>query len=628
VTGHRPTLRISALRAAARRLLGRSPRAILRTLRIAWVKYRTGGIEPLLQQVRDAPNADEHDAAFQQWIARNTPGPADLARFAEDAATLPWRPRISVVTPVYNTDPPYLRACIDSVRSQVYPEWELCLCDDASPSEETRAVLREYGDDPRIKVRFLERNAGISAASNAALELATGEFVALLDHDDELTPDALYQVARFLNEHRDADMVYSDEDKLDLAGRRCDPYFKPDWSPEHFLCTMYTCHLMVVRRSLLTDAGGFRQGYEGAQDYDLVLRLMERTRRIFHLPRILYHWRKLPGSAASTNAAKPWALDSGRKALEDYVRRGGAGAEVLPGCAPGVFRMKFQIRGEPLVSIVIPTRGTGDLLVQCLTSLAAHTAYRRTEVIVVADQPISDAALHALQPLNARVIHAIQDAGVPGAAGSETRGPEFNFSRKINVGARGAKGYHLLLLNDDVEAIEGEGEWLSAMLEYSQQEEIGAVGAKLVYPDGRLQHVGILLGVCGTAAHAFHQHGGSTVGYASSALRPGNFSAVSAACMMTRRAVFDALGGFDERLPVDFNDVDYCLRARQAGYRTVFTPYAQLVHHEAASTGRRFPDESSAELIRQRWGAVLDCDPYYNPNLTRHFPDYRLPSTS
>lgn len=576
---------------------------------MALYRVRHEGVGALIQQVRDAPNHEDHAAVYVRWVARNTPGPDELSRMADGVAALAWQPRISVVTPVYNTDPRYLRACIESVRAQVYPHWELCLCDDASQREDTRAVLREYDGDARIKVRFLDRNSNISAASNGALEMATGDYIALLDHDDELTPDALFHVAAFLNAQPGADMVYSDEDKLDTSGGRCDPYFKPDWSPEHFLGTMYTCHLMVVRHAVLKEIGGFREGYEGAQDYDVVLRLMERTDRIHHLPRILYHWRKLAGSAASANAAKPWALDAGRRALEDRVRRNGGGAEVHPGAAPGLFRIKYAVRDQPLVSILIPTRGTGPLLARCVRSIAAHTTEHRIEVIVVADGPLAPDARAALEPMRARIL----DYRAPGP---------FNFSHKINAAAAAAAGDHLLLLNDDVEVIE-DG-WLAAMLEYSQQEPIGAVGAKLLYPDDSIQHAGIILGVRGVAAHAFHQHRGESAGYASSAVRVGNFSAVSGACMMTRRDVFRRAGGFDETFPTDFNDVDYCLRLGRLGYRIVFTPYARLVHHESATFGARMPDPAGAAEMRRRWGPVIEADPYYHPNLTREFPDYRL----
>lgn len=610
---------LSVVRSAARRLIvDRTPREIVRTLRVALHRLHHEGLGALIQQVRDAPNPEEQARAYAQWVERNTPGAEDLARLAAEAAALPWRPLISVITPVYNTDAQYLRACIESVRAQVYPEWELCLCDDASRRDDTKAVLREYESEPRIKVRYLERNGGISLATNAALELASGEFIAMLDHDDELPPDTLFRVAQHLNAHPDADMMYSDEDKLDASGNRCDPYFKPGWSPEHFLTCMYTCHLMVVRRSALDAAGRFRAGYEGAQDYDLVLRLMHLTDRIHHVPRILYHWRKLPGSTASAGMAKPWAQDAGKLAVEDYVRRMGLEADVLPGGATGLFRVRRRIRGRPLVSIVVPTAGrlrsvdgkTIDLLAAGIRSVITKTSYDHYEFVIAADEAgVLPSTLEALDGSTHTVL-ALRAAG------------PFNFSRKVNTAVAAARGEHVVLFNDDLQVIEPE--WMTAMLEYSQDRGIGAVGAKLLYPDGRLQHVGMVLGVAGIAAHAFHQHPGTSTGYSSSAVCVRNYSAVTAACLMSRRDVFDRVGGFDEHFPVDFNDVDYCLRIRNAGYRIVFTPYARLYHYESASFGPRTQDAAGADEMRRRWGAVIDEDPYYNPNLTREFPDYRI----
>ena len=579
-------------------------------------RARRAGLVSALRVAHDA-SAGQEAERYAKWCSSTSPTAADLERMAEEARGLPFQPRIDIVTPVYNTDPKWLRACIESVRAQVYPHWRLCLADDASTSAATVAVLREYESDPRISIVRLEHNSHISAASNAALGKATGEFVALLDHDDELTPDALFHVAKFLNAEPHADLVYSDEDKLDLTGSRCDPYFKPDWSPDHFLTCMYTCHLMVVRRSLLEEIGGFRRGYEGAQDYDLVLRLMERTRSIHHIPRILYHWRKLPESTASAGLAKPWAMDAGRLALEDYIKRNDLRAEVLPGPAPGVFRVKRAIRGTPLVSIVIPTAGRlrregtreFDLLASCIHSIRQLTSWHQYELIIVAEPA-------GLQPTTLAALEGVRHTVVT------DEGAGFNFSRKINLGASHAQGDHLVLLNDDVEVTDPA--WLSSMLEQSQDPGIGAVGAKLLYPDGRLQHIGMVLGVGGVAAHAFHQHPGAAPGYASSAVSIRNYSAVTAACLMTRRTVFEQVGGFDEALPVDFNDIDFCLRVRAAGFRIVFTPYAQLFHHESASVGPRDKRREDVELMRQRWAAMIDDDPYYNPNLTRDGADYRL----
>jgi O-antigen biosynthesis protein len=581
-------------------------------------RVRTDGFKPSLELLRATGIAVPDADAYARWIARHTRSENDLAALAASVATLPYQPLISVVVPVYNTDLQWLRACIESVRRQAYTNWELCICDDASTVPATVQMLREYEADERIKIRYASVNGGISAASNQALEMARGEFVALLDHDDELAPDALAEVVVHLNAHRDADVVYSDEDKLDLQGARCDVFFKPDWSPEYFLTCMYTCHLMVIRRELVMEVGGFRKGYEGAQDYDLLLRMMERTNRIEHIPRVLYHWRKLPQSTASAGLAKPWALDAGRLALEDYTRRNAIDAEVLPGGGHGLYRIRRAIRGKPLVSIVIPTAGRlrnvngvpVDLLANAIRSVVEKTSYREYELVLVADSAgVPSTTARALEGVRHQVVR-FERVGL------------FNFSAKVNAGAAASSGDHVLLFNDDLEVISPE--WLSAMLEYSQEAEVGAVGAKLLYPDGRLQHIGIVLGVAGLAAHAFHQHPGVSPGYAGSAIIARNYSAVTAACLMTRRAVFDAVGRFDERFPIDYNDIDYCLRLQRAGYRIVYTPWAQLYHHESASFGVRQQDTATLEEIRRRWSSVIDRDPYYNPNLTRDFPDYRI----
>lgn len=581
-------------------------------------QLRAGGLPGARGLIQRAGSAEHDTKAYARWIAARDRTPEDLRALQADVAALPHQPLISIITPVYNTDPKWLRACVESVRAQVYPRWELCLCDDASTSRATVAALAAFESDPRIRFTRLTTNSGISTASNAALATARGEFVALLDHDDELTPDALAEIVRFINARPDADVIYSDEDKLDLAGQRCEPCFKPDWSPEHFLHRMYTCHFTVVRRSLVTEVGGFRTGYEGAQDYDLMLRLAERTDRIAHLPRVLYHWRKLPQSTASAGQAKPWAQDAGKRALDDCVRRRGLDAEVVPGGAPGLFRIRRRIAGAPLVSIVIPTagrcrdvRGTPtDLLARAVRSIVERTGWPEYEFVIVADEAgLQPSSLRALEGARHRVI--AMEAHAP-----------FNFSRKINAGVAASNGSHVLLFNDDVEAIERD--WMTAMLEYSQDQGIGAVGAKLQYPDGRLQHAGIVLGVLGIAAHAYHQHPGATEGYFGSVIGPRNVSAVTGACLMSRREVFDRVGGFDEAFPVDFNDVDYCLRVRRAGYRIVYTPYARLVHHESASVGPRTPDAAAVAAMRARWQDTIEDDPYYNPNLTRDAADYRL----
>jgi O-antigen biosynthesis protein len=579
--------------------------------------FRVYGLTGMWHRLKQAGDADDASTMYQEWLGRQISTPERLESIRDEVSRLPYQPLISVITPVYNTDPQWLRACIESVRGQVYSNWQLSLCDDGSRSAATRQVLAGYETDPRIQVTYLPSNLKISAASNAALAAARGEFVAFLDHDDELAPDGWEEFARRRNGNPDADMIYSDEDKLDLTGQRCDPYFKPDWSPEHFLCTMYTCHLMVLRKRLVDEVGGFRLGYEGAQDYDLVLRVVERTSKIHHIPRVLYHWRKIPESTAHSGSAKMWALDAARRSLEDHVRRNALQAEVLPGGAHGLFRIRYAIRGTPLVSILIPTDGRArvmgsqhvDLLRQCVDSIVRRTQYPNYEIVIIDNGRLSDGTTRFLQSIKHRRV-------------SYSYKEPFNFAHKLNFAAAHACGDHLVIFNDDLEAITPE--WLTSMLEYSQQDAIGAVGAKLLYPDGRLQHIGMVIGVCGVSAHAFHGHPGSCMGYASSALSIRNYSAVTGACMMTRRKVFEQVGGFDERFAIDFNDTDYCLRLRRAGYRIVFTPYAQLYHHESGTIGPRAQNRKAMEQMRNTWGDLVDRDPYYNPNLTKDSPNYGL----
>ena len=365
------------------------------------------------------------------------------------------------------------RLASESAR-QVYPHWELCLADDQSTRPDTLAVLDELAGDARIRIARLDRNGGISAASNAALRLARGELVAFLDHDDELAAQALFEVVRHFNAHPQADVVYSDEDKLEPEGHRSDPYFKPDWSPELFLSFMYSCHLMTVRRPVVDAVGGFRSEFDSAQDYDLLLRVMARGHRIDHVPGVLYHWRKTEASTALAGAAKPWAADAGRRALEAHLHSTGQAADVVGGPFPGLYRVRHRIAGAPRVSIVIPTRGKtralgrarGDLLTNCLRSIVERTDYRPIEVVLVSDHPLPPEAAAVAAHIDHRVVE-YRDSG------------PFNFSRKINIGVRASSGSLILLLNDDIEAIDPG--WLSAMVEFGQQPNIGAVGAKLLY---------------------------------------------------------------------------------------------------------------------------------------------------
>ena len=531
-----------------------------------------------------------------------------------------WKPAISVITPVYNVKADYLRRCIESVRSQDYPFWELCLCDDGSTLAETLETLESYrGSDPRIKMVRLERNQGIAAASNRAAEIATGDYLAMLDNDDELAPEALYEVARAIQGNQEIDLLYTDEDKIDEHGELVDDFFKPDWSPEHLLSVMYMLHLLVVRKDLFYAVGRFRAEFSGAQDYDLALRASTEARSIHHVPKILYHWRKAEGSAADLVFAKPDALHAGGRALQDHVWRNEIDATVEDGLIEGTFRVRYRIHDHPLVSLCIMAssnratiagRGNIDLLENFVKSIAAKTDYPNYEIVVVDDGNLSESTQRAI----ADIPHRQVSFTLPNKP--------FNFSKKTNFAFRQARGHHIVLLNDDMEVISPE--WLTAMIEFTQQAEIGIVGARLLLPDDRIQHVGLVLGVNNGAAHAFHEFPAGSIGYNAYTHLIRNYSAVSAACMATRRDVIDKAGGFDEQFATDFNDIDFCLRVIQRGFRIVYTPYAELYHFEGTSIQRKIQDPREVALFTGRWAEEIRNDPFYNPNLTRVGVDFSM----
>ena len=512
---------------------------------------------------------------------------------SEEIRKWPSRPVISVITPVYNVSGEYLRRCIESVRSQYYPFWELCLCDDSSTLPETIEILESYrGVDARIKIVRNARNAGIANASNRAAELSTGDYLVMLDNDDELAPEALYEVVKAIQANPNIDLLYTDEDKITGDGAFEEHYCKPDWSPEHLLSVMYMLHLLVIRKDLFYEAGAFRPRFDGAQDHDLALRASSHAQAIHHVPKILYHWRCVRGSASETVYAKPEALDSGRRALEDYVRTKGMDASVEEGLVPGLFRVRHRIQGNPLVSLCIVTSGEGNVQEDFVRRITEKTSYPNYEIVIA-------------------------DSG-SGQIASEP----FNFAKWANVAFRQARGKHIVLLHDDLDVISPE--WLEALLEFSQQEAVGAVGAKLLLPDDRIQHAGIVLGVNGGAALAFHGLPADPVGYNAYTHVIRNYSAVSAACLATRMDVIEAVGGFDEQLPADYSDIDFCLSAIEHGFRVVYTPYAELYHFETRSIQQGAKNPHDFGLFERRWRHFIERDPYYNPNLTRTDVDFTI----
>jgi len=524
---------------------------------------------------------------------------------------LPDAPLISVIMPVYNTGAQWLRKAIESVQAQWYPHWELCIVDDHSDNEATLEVLSGL-DDPRVRVRHLDDNLNIAGASNAAVEMTQGDFIALLDHDDELTPDALYEVWKAIDRHG-ADFIYSDEDKLDESGSFCDPHFKAGFAPDMVLSQNYLSHLGVIRKSLVLRAGGFTRGTDGAQDYDLYLKVLELTDKIVHIPKVLYHWRKVPGSTAAFFSEKSYAQDAGKLALENAVRRRGLDAEVQSGRFPGTYRVRYRIEGEPLVSIVIPFKDKPELLRMCLGSILQKSTWRNFEIIAVSNNSSeTDTFVEMERWSSADPRVHFHEHNVP-----------FNFSEINNYAVRHhARGEHLLLLNNDIEIITPD--WIEDLLEFSQRPDIGAVGGKLYYPDGRLQHAGIILGIGGVAGHSHKYFQGEDHGYFSRPHIIQNLSALTAACLMVKREAFEAADGLDaENLQVAFNDVDFCLRLRELGYLNVFTPYCEAWHHESISRGYEDTSEKQERfqqevlyMLKRHADVLQQGDPYYSPNLT------------
>jgi GT2 family glycosyltransferase len=551
-------------------------------------------------------------------------------------------PRFSILTPVYRPPRRTLKTMLASVSRQTYADWEHCLVDDCSGESSVQSILDQAAtSDARVRVHHRDKQGGIVAATNDALSMARGEFVAFLDHDDELNPGALEAMAAAIDRQPDVDHLYSDHDKINKRGRHFDPFVKPSWSPDRLPTQMYTTHFRVIRRSLVQELGGLRPGFDGAQDWDLALRVGEHTDRIARVPGLLYHWRAIRGSAAGAPEAKPWAHEASRKAISDHVERTGmqASVEAVPGF-PGHYWMRPALTEHPLVSIVIPTTGRGRdgepeaLVVNCVRSVVETSSYANYEFVIVIDEDAPTAVREELAELGGERLRLV-----------EFEGP-FNFSAKVNLGARESHGDQLLLLNDDVEVLpagwrpmhgragaslpewdtlteDGRRIWIESMLAYALQEGVGAVGAKLYTPDGRLQHGGIIARG-GLVGHPYYLRPGDYTGYMGVLMLAANFLAVTGACMMTPRAEFDRVGGFDQALPLNYNDVDYCLRLRRSGLRTVMVPQAELLHIESVSRGEEPPAGAEIEELQRRWGEVLEEDPYY----PRTFVDsnYTLPT--
>lgn len=567
---------------------------------------------------------------YKIWFTKHYPNKTIISGQKHQQKHLKRRPLISIIVPTYNTNLVHLRECIKSVVNQSYDNWQLCIADDASKNQEVVAVIEEYcKSDKRISLVKRKKNGHICEASNSALVIAKGEYIALLDHDDILWPNALFEVVKSLNENPDTDFVYTDEDKIDENGKEhIEPFFKPDWSPEFLRSINYITHFAVLRRSLVEKVGGFRAGYEGTQDWDLFLRISRQTNKIIHIPKVLYSWRKSDNSTAQVPSSKNYAYINQKKALMDDVKQRGYDADISWQIPFSMWKVRYKVKNNPMVSIIIPTKDQYAYIQRCLESINQNPGYKNTEVII-ADTGSSDPKVWELYDEYKKLIPKCRVI-------KWTK--QFNFASVCNFGAKEAKGDYLLFLNNDTEVITPT--WVEDMLGYAQQKDIGAVGCKLLYPDGKLQHGGIILGVGGmdgTPGIAGHY-------YPAFAVNPPqdpamltyvggtrDFTAVTAACVMVSASKFNKVKGFDDKYRIAFNDVDMCLKLFDKGWRNVYLSHVELYHHESVSVGQpgsKVRDlsefDKEIKMMLKKWRVLIGNDPYYHPEFRRDIASARL----
>ncbi len=582
--------------------------------------YRAHGLSALGAKVyRKFFTDKEKPVDYQKWIQKHLPGPGELEK--QRKTVFEKQPVFSIVVPLYKTPEKFLEELIRSVQAQTYSSWELCLSDGSGKDSCLAALLEKYqAEDSRIQVISHEEPLKISENTNAAIQAATGEYLVFADHDDVLTPNALFECAKAMNEHPETDVLYSDEDKMTMDGNKFfQPHMKPDFNPD-LLCTVnYICHLFVTKRTLAEKVGFLRPEYDGAQDYDFIFRCTEKAEKIVHIPKVLYHWRCHEDSTSENPESKLYAFDAGARAIAAHYERIGIKAEVKKGEYLGLYRTRFIREYDPLISIIIPNKDHIDDLKRCMDAIDEKSTYRNYEYIIVENNSTDEKTFAWYKELeqtkkNVRVVY--------------WKG-EFNYSAINNFGEKEAKGEYLLLLNNDTEMINPD--CLEELLGYCMRENTGAVGARLYYGDNTIQHAGVVIGFGGIAGHCFVQQKRENTGYCHRIICAQDYSAVTAACMMVKRSAFHEVGGLDENLKVAFNDIDFCLKLRAAGYLIVYNPYAELYHYESKSRGledtpeklERFHREIA--MLEKKWPDIFrDGDPYYNPNLTLDSQDFSL----
>ena len=552
--------------------------------------------------------AAEPEEFYQIWIDKNEPKEDELEKQRNTKFNI--NPKISIIIPMYNTPEKFFKELVDGLIKQTYSNWELCLAD-GSP-EKNEKLKKIYKKDSRIKYKFLGENKGISGNTNAALELATGDFIALLDHDDLLPEFSLFEIVKCINKNPDVDFIYTDEDKFEeLGGKRYDPYFKSDFAPDTLRANNFICHFSVFKKELMEELGGFRSEFDGAQDYDIILRMSEKAKKIIHIPKILYHWRvHALSTAKSGGTAKPYAYEAGIKAVQTHIDRIGLKGKVISGNTLGTYKVNYELNEKPKVSIIIPNKDYASTLKVCLKSIEKLTTYENYEIIVVENNSEEQKTFDYYKEIDGK--NKVKVIKYPENG--------FNYSKIINYGVKNSDGEYIIQLNNDTQLLTPN--WIEEMLEFAQREDVGAVGAELFYPDKSIQHAGIIIGIGGVAGHVFRNIPHGMHGYFSKDAMVQNMSAVTAACIMASRKMYDLVGNMDEKFEVAFNDVDFCLKIREQGKLIVYNPYVQFIHYESKSRGfedtlekqKRFQGE--IERFQSRWKKILqDGDPYYNINL-------------
>ena len=563
-------------------------------------------------------NRADVNYAYKDWIKRYDITEAELNK--QRKKQFHHHVKFSIVIPLYNTPLNFLNELIDSIKKQSYSNWEICFADGSTDNKLVKVFEKLCAEDSRIKYKKLEKNDGISGNTNEALAMAEGDYIVLADHDDLLAPNALYEFAKAIDKNPITDVLYSDEDKISMDGKeRFEPHFKPDFNIDLLCSVNYICHLFAVKKSIVEEIGNFRKEFDGAQDYDFIFRCVEKAKNIHHVPKILYHWRSHMNSTAENPESKLYAFEAGRRAIEAHFGRVGIDAVVENGVAYGIYHSKLQVTGKPLVSVIIPNKDHTEDLDKCLTSIYDKTEYDNYEIVIVENNSTEAetfAYYEKIQAEHSNIKVVMWES-------------EFNYSAINNFGAGYAEGEYLLLLNNDIEVINGT--WMEEMLGYCQREDVGIVGARLYYPDDTIQHAGVVIGFGGVAGHTFIGQGRYEFGYFARAMCTQDYSAVTAACLMTKKALFDQVGGLTEELKVAFNDIDYCMKIRSLDKLVVYNPYAELYHYESKSRGLEDTREkierfnSEIEKFQKKWDRILvEGDPFYNPNLALDRSDFAL----